>query len=68
MKIRYRAADLILAVSVLVVVSAIYYLGNFWLYGGGGKGFAGRKRLLYNIVILYRQSFHSLLVFQEIQC
>lgn len=32
MKIRYRAADLILAVSVLVVVSAIYYLGNFWLY------------------------------------
>lgn len=31
-KIRYRAGDLMLAVSVLAVVSAIYYLGNFWLY------------------------------------
>lgn len=31
-KIQYRAGDLILAVSVLAAVSAIYYLGNFWLY------------------------------------
>lgn len=31
-KIQYRAGDLILAVSALAAVSAIYYLGNFWLY------------------------------------
>ena len=31
-KIRYRARGLGLTVSVLAAVSAIYYLGNFWLY------------------------------------
>ena len=54
-EIQYRAGDLILAVSVLVAVSAIYYLGNFWLYVVGvvlaGVYAVAQNRIILNKLI-----------------